>query len=225
MPVIPVLLLTSCSGPYSSLDPAGPSASTAALLWYAMFAYAAVVFVVVLLLWIQAARRPADAPDDPRTLRTQQRWILGGGVLLPMLSISLLLLFGIPMGRSMLPLPPADGGEAFVVEVTAHQWWWQVEYPGAGINLVDEMHIPAGVPVDVHLMTADVIHAFWVPRLAGKMDTIPGRTNVLRLLADEPGIYRGQCAEFCGLAHAHMKFTVHAHDADEFAAWQESVSE
>jgi cytochrome c oxidase subunit II len=90
----------------------------------------------------------------------------------------------------MLPLPPAEGA-ALEIHVTAHQWRWEVQYPEADIRLVDELHIPAGRPVDMHLSSADVIHSFWVPRLGGKLDAIPGRTNVLRLQADTPGSLPG----------------------------------
>jgi len=219
---VSVLSLTACTGPFSSLDPGGPSASAAALLWWSMFSVAALVFVVVLALYLYALRRPADAEDDPRTARTSQRWIIGGGVLLPLVSISALLTFGIPVGRNMLPLPPVDG-EAMRIDVIGHQWWWQVSYPESGITLINELHIPVNTPVDLHLSTADVIHSFWVPRLAGKLDMIPGRINLLRIAADMPGSYRGQCAEFCGLDHAHMHFTVEVHSAENFAAWLESV--
>jgi len=187
-----------------------------------MFSVAAAVFVVVLILYLYALRRPADAEDDPHTARTAQRWIMGGGVLLPLLSITALLIFGIPVGRNMLALPVADG-EALRIDVVGHQWWWEVNYPEIGITLVNELHIPANTPVDLHLSTADVIHSFWVPRLAGKLDMIPGRTNLLRIAADTPGSYRGQCAEFCGLDHAHMHFIVEVHSAENFAAWLESV--
>lgn len=124
------------------------------------------------------------------------------------------------MGHRMLPLPPAEG-KPLRIDVTGHQWWWEVRYPDSNISLKNELHIPAGMPIDIHLSTADVIHGFWVPRLGGKLDAIPGRVNVLRLQADEPGVYLGQCSEFCGLHHAVMKFTVKAHTPDDFARWLE----
>ena len=108
--------------------------------------------------------------------------------------------------------------------MTARQWQWEVSYPDTGVRLRDELHIPAGAAVDLHLTSEDVIHSFWVPRLGGKLDMFPGRTNVLRLQADEPGLYYGQCAEFCGTGHAHMKFTVRAHAPDEFDAWLEGAT-
>lgn len=189
-----------------------------------MAAYAGAVLVAVVALWLYAIRRKHDEEDSPSTQKMQRRWIIGGGVALPMLSITALLIFGIPAGHKMLPLPP-ENGKAFRVDVTGHQWWWEVRYPDSAVALVDEIHIPVGVPVDVYLRSADVIHSFWVPRLGGKIDMIPGHTNVLRLQADEPGVYRGQCAEFCGRNHAHMKFAVHAHAQQDFEQWWRTAQE
>ncbi|MDQ2802161.1 MAG: cytochrome c oxidase subunit II [Pseudomonadota bacterium] len=110
------------------------------------------------------------------------------------------------------------------ITVTARQWWWQVDYPaaagGRAFETANEIHIPTGQPVLVKLRGADVIHSFWVPALAGKTDTIPGHQNVTWLQADQPGIYRGQCTEYCGAQHAHMGFLVIADSPEIFAAWQ-----
>jgi cytochrome c oxidase subunit 2 len=218
------LVLTGCSGPLSMLDPAGPSARSVAILWWGMFAYATLVFIALAVLWLIALKRPQDSRPEAQQQRVHQRWIIGGGVLLPSISILLLLIVGVPMGHRILPLPPAQG-EALRIEVTGHQWWWEVRYPDAAITLTNELHIPAGTPIDIHLATADVIHAFWVPRLGGKLDAIPGRINVLRLQADEPGVYLGQCAEFCGLHHARMSFTVTAHSPRDFTRWLEAQTQ
>jgi len=225
-------LFTACRGPLSTLDPAGPSAAMAAELWWGMFGFASIVLLAVTALWWHAIRRPGDsrAHDDRFMQKQQNRWITGGGLVLPIAAITVLLLFGIPAGHRMLPLPP-DEGEAFRVDVIGHQWWWEVSYPIASTGsdrdlptLRDEVHIPAGVPVDVYLHSADVIHSFWVPRLAGKLDMIPGHTNVLRIEAARPGVYRGVCAEFCGLAHAHMQFELHAHAPEDFQDWMDNHS-
>ena len=188
-----------------------------------MSSFAVLVLIVLVALWLYALRRKPGQVDEHQARRIQYRWIIGGGLILPITSMSVLLVFGIPIGHRMLPLPVA-GEEVLRIDVTGHQWWWQVSYPQQGIVLRDELHIPAGQPVDLHLTSNDVIHSFWVPRLGGKLDMLPGRTNVLRLQADEPGTYHGQCAEFCGTDHAHMKFTVHAHAAEDFAAWQQRAA-
>lgn len=185
-----------------------------------MLVFASLILLAVVGLWLYAMRRTSDSTTEEEARLIHRRWIIGGGLLLPTISITVLLIFGIPIGHRMLPLPPTTG-EALRIEVTGHQWWWEIRYPNSGITLKNALHIPAGRPVDVYLTSADVIHSFWVPRLAGKLDAIPGRTNVLRLEADEAGVYRGQCAEFCGLHHAHMQFTVQAHAIADFDNWIE----
>lgn len=217
------LLLAGCSGPLSTLDPAGPFARDIAWLWWGMFSLFTLVFVAVVCLWLYAMRRTPDSISEDQARRTHKRWIIGGGLILPIASITALLTFGIPVGQRMLPLPTTDG-EVLRIDVTGHQWWWEIRYPDTGITLKDKLHIPTGIPVDVHITSADVIHSFWVPRLGGKLDAIPGRTNVLRIIADKPGVYRGQCAEFCGLHHAHMKFTVEAHSVENFTTWLEETA-
>lgn len=197
------------------LQPAGPAAGEAAGLWWGMFVFFTLVWLAVAALWGYAMFRKAKGVSGADARRMHTRWVVGGGIVLPVVSIAVILWFGIPAGHRMLPLPPEEG-EALRIEVTARQWQWDVRYPASGIETVDTLHIPAGVPVDVHLRSADVIHSFWVPQLAGKLDAIPGRTNVLRLQADAPGVYRGQCLEYCGLEHAHMQFTVEAHTQEEF---------
>ena len=189
-----------------------------------MSIFAVLTLIVVVTLWVYALRRKPGQLSDEQARRIQNRWIIGGGLILPITSMGVLLAFGIPIGHRMLPLP-VEGEQVLRIDVTGHQWWWQVQYPDHGMEMRDELHIPAGQPVDLHLTSNDVIHSFWVPRLGGKLDMLPGRTNVLRLKADDPGTYHGQCAEFCGTAHAHMKFTVHAHAADDFAAWLEGAGD
>jgi cytochrome c oxidase subunit II len=219
-----LLQLPGCGGPYSMLDPAGPTATSAALLWWGMFIFFTLVMLVVISLWLYAMYRDPGSPREQDSRRLHNRLLVGGGLVLPLASITVLLAFGIPAGHKMLPMPPADG-TVMRVDVRAHQWWWETTYPGTGVRLTDEVHMPAGVPVNVHLSSDDVIHSFWVPRLAGKLDVIPGHENVLRLQADSPGIYRGQCAEFCGRGHAHMQFTVHVHTQEDFEAWLKAAQQ
>ena len=119
---------------------------------------------------------------------------------------------------------PAPGKSPFTVEITGHQWWWEVNYlghdgPSRNFTTANEIHIPTGQPIEVKLKTADVIHSFWVPALTGKTDLIPGQTNASWMEADHPGIYRGQCTEYCGQQHAHMAFAVIAEPPDKFKAW------
>ena len=201
LPIIILFFLAGCNGPQSVLNPAGPSAHAVARLWWGMFGFSALVLMVIVALWLYAMWRKPKPLTDNEARRLSLRWIAGGGIALPVVSLTVLLGFGIPMGYRMLPLPLA-GQTPLRIDVTGHQWWWEIRYPDAGIVLKNELHLPAGVPVDIHVTSADVIHSFWVPRLAGKLDMIPGRTNILRLQADAPGHFRGQCAEFCGTGHA-----------------------
>jgi len=114
---------------------------------------------------------------------------------------------------------PAAGSTAMTITVTGHQWFWQVRYEGKDAETANEIHIPVRTPVNLQVRSADVIHSFWVPELNRKIDTIPGQTNAIELYAERAGVYRGQCAEFCGLQHAHMAFRVYAEPKARFEAW------
>ncbi|MGJ7457531.1 cytochrome c oxidase subunit II [Halomonas sp. MA07-2] len=226
--------LAGCSGSHSILDPAGPAARDVAWLWWGMLIGFGLVFLAVVALWLaafrprdRAARSPGQAyspgqrysPDEERRLGL--RWILGGGILLPGVTILVLLAFGVPTGQRLLPLPLPGGEAPRVIEVTGHQWWWEVRYPDDEGEVITANHLvmPAGEPVDFHVTGADVIHAFWVPRLGGKIDMIPGRINRIRLQADTPGVFGAQCAEYCGAQHAHMQLHLEAVPPEEFEAW------
>jgi cytochrome c oxidase subunit 2 len=200
------------------LDPAGPAAHAAAALWWGMLGFATLVLAVVVALWLHALRRNPPPYDADTARRVGRRWIVGGGVILPAASIVVLLAFGIPAGHRMLPLPP-PGEPALAIEVIGHQWWWEVRYPQSGVVTANQLVLPVGRPVDVRVTSADVIHSFWVPRLAGKIDMLPGRVNVVRLEADHVATLRGQCAEFCGAQHARMVLAVDTVAPERFAAW------
>jgi len=207
----PLLLLAGCSGPLSTLDPAGPSAAAIAQVLWWMLGVAVVVSVGVIALWLWAMR-----PDAQRRGH-ERRWLVGGGLLLPGVAIAALLFFGASAGRHQWPWP----GEtpALVIDVNARQWHWRVRYPEHDLVLQDELRLPVGRAVHVRTSSDDVIHSFWVPRLGGKLDAIPGRTLMLSLQADRPGRYLGQCAEFCGIGHARMPLVVIAMAPDDFDAW------
>jgi len=204
-------LLAGCAGPLSTLDPAGPSAAAIAHVWWWMLGAALVVSAGVVAAWLWAMRPLAALAGNER------RWLVGGGLLLPGIAIASLLVFGSSAGRHQWPWP----GEtpALIVDITARQWHWQVRYPGVEFDLQNELRLPAGRPVHVRISSDDVIHSFWVPRLGGKLDAIPGRTQVLRLQADRPGRYLGQCAEFCGVGHARMPLVVIAMTPEAFDTW------
>jgi cytochrome c oxidase subunit II len=121
--------------------------------------------------------------------------------------------------RAMRFVPTTAPPEALVIEVVGHQFWWEVRYPEQGVTVRDELHLPVGRRVNLQLTSADVIHSFWVPELAGKLDLLPDRTNTLVLEADQPGVHTSRCAEFCGLEHTRMVLTVVAEPEERFAAW------
>ncbi|MEZ4523236.1 MAG: cytochrome c oxidase subunit II [Thermomicrobiales bacterium] len=213
------LVLAGCGDRQSALDPQGPAASTIALSWWIMLSIAAITFSIVmgLVLWAVFRRQTGD-PDEisPAQPDEDSRFILTWGTVVPGL---VLILFAGFIIYTEVALADDDDNPAERIEIIGHQWWWEVRYPDRDIITANEIHIPAGEPVDITVTTADVIHSFWVPQLHGKIDLIPGITNEIQLEADDPGTYRGQCAEYCGLQHAHMAFTVVADDSDDYAAW------
>jgi cytochrome c oxidase subunit II len=206
-------MLAGCAGPLSTLEPAGPAAASIATLWWVMLAGSAIIFAIMLALgiWVYAAPQSAGRPA-PRL------WLVQGGLVFPSAVILVLLVFALLMGERLIPRPL--GEPPLRVGAHAMQWHWEFHYPEAeGVAATpDRLHIPAGRPVDVVVTSADVIHSFWVPRLAGKIDAIPGHETVLRIEADRPGVYRGVCAEFCGDGHTEMTFTVEAHAEDDYEA-------
>jgi cytochrome c oxidase subunit II len=205
-----------------SLDPQGPAAQTMAGLWWLMLGLGVAVFVVFaifLALGLFRRRRPtggAEARPGNELGGAFNRWIVGAGVVAPLLVIGAV--FGATIG-AMRRLPVTAPAGALEVEVIGHQWWWEVRYPEAGLTLANEMHIPVGRPVAVRLTSADVIHSFWVPALGGKLDLLPDHANTLVLQADEPGEHRNRCAEYCGLQHTLMGMIVVAEPPERFEAW------
>lgn len=202
-----------------SLDPKGPAAEAMADLYWLMLGLGTAVFVlfaVLLLLGLFRRRRTGETTQDQQP--SEKRWIVAGGVVMPL--VVLVVVFGATVA-AMRALPDEDQPGALVIEVTGHQWYFEVTYPEEGITTVGELHLPVGRPVEFHLTSADVIHSFWVPELGGKTDMLPDGVNVLVLVADEPGEWRTQCAEFCGLEHATMRVTVVAESPRDFAAWIE----
>lgn len=208
----------------SVLDTRGPGAEQIADLWWFSLIAGTAVFLLVLTLLtlgIRRARRRLredGEASDPDT----RRWVGVGGILLPIVVLSVLLVITLRTMRQHT-LVAAEAERGLTVEVVGHQWWWEVRYrpPGGGqpVSDANEIHIPAGQPVRIALRSADVVHSFWVPQLQGKLDLVPGRETVTWIQADSAGVFRGQCAEFCGAQHGHMGFMVVAHPADEFAEW------
>ncbi|MBI5277337.1 MAG: cytochrome c oxidase subunit II [Burkholderiales bacterium] len=190
------------------LQAAGEAARAIETVGWVLIAGGFVIFAgVMVLLWLALRRRGRTAREGV--------WVLGGGIVFPFVVLAWLYGWTLPMTPAWKPMPPKD---ALVVSVTGRMWWWDVRYAG-DVRTANEVRIPAGRPVYLALDSADVIHSFWVPQLAGKVDMLPGRLHHLVLQADQPGTYRGQCAEFCGDQHAKMALQVVALPPGEFDAW------
>ncbi len=227
IPLLLILLLSSACGVASTspaqlpsaLNPRGPAAAHLASLWWVMLAFGTAIFLLVIGLLFAALLRgrratAATAPDDanPDKGRNWPLFAIGLSV------IVLAIVFGYNVYTlAVVENPPNNPG--IKIQVIARRWWWEVRYTDSGIETANEIHIPVGVPVHIELTAYDVIHSFWVPQLHGKMDAIPTRINSLTIQADQPGVYRGQCAEFCGLQHANMGFLVIAQSKADYNNW------
>jgi cytochrome c oxidase subunit II len=202
-----------------ALDPQGPVSQAMADLWWLMLGLGGAVFVAVVVVLALGLfrRRPAAEQETGRDRPNRfGRWFVVGGVVAPM--VILLVVFGATV-RAMRLVPTTAPSDALVIEVVGHQFWWEVRYPDAGVTVTNELHLPVGRPVNLQLTSADVIHSFWVPALAGKLDLLPDHPNTLVLEADQPGVHRSRCAEFCGLEHTKMVLTVVAEPEDRFVSW------
>jgi cytochrome c oxidase subunit II len=191
--------------------PAGPIAREIDGLWIFMLVLGVAVFVLVVALMVIAlVRRGRDESDGA----SERPWLVGS-VILSVSGVAAVLVATLALMGST----PEDDPGALTIEVVGRQWWWEVRYPDHGVVTANEVHIPAGERVRLLLTSGDVVHSFWVPALAGKKDLIPEDITTLMIEADEPGTYRGQCAEFCGLQHANMGILVEAASPGDFEAW------
>ena len=227
--VVAILVLAGCtpSHPQSTFDVAGPIAEKQRTLFYIIFWAAVFVFVVVggILLYtvIRFRRRAGDRHMPAQThgnTRLEIAWTIAPVFVLAVIAVpTLIYIFQIA------ETPPAS---ALEVDVTGHQWWWEFEYPELGVITANEMHVPVDRPVKLTLRSDDVIHSFWIPKLAGKVDVIPNNANTMRFTArssdiDElPATFFGQCAEFCGVSHANMRLRVIVDSQEGFDGWVEN---
>jgi len=205
-------LTAGCQDRLSAVHPAGPAAEAIATLWWVLLAGTTAIFLLVMaLLALALWRRPTGPGDDAGAERV---WLWGLGIAFPAVTLVALTAYGLVVGERLLP---RDAANLVTVSAEARQWEWTFGYADApGRATEGVLHIPAGRPVDVEITSADVVHSFWVPRLAGKLDAIPGHVNVLRIEASEPGEYAGLSAEFSGRGYREHTFAVEAHDP---ASW------
>jgi cytochrome c oxidase subunit 2 len=223
-----LLTLAGCGGNQSALNPAGIQASHINRLWWLFFGITTALYAVVMVFLIGTVMRSARAagqntsevifPNQTQTRRLGTRVATAVGITIVLLTT---LLMAEVFGASSLQR--LSSKDPLSIKLTGHQWWWEVRYePGAPDKMVstaNEIHIPVGKPVQFKLSSTDVIHSFWVPNLHGKKDLIPGHPTAIWLRADQAGTYYGQCAEFCGLQHAHMRLVVIAEAPADFQNW------
>jgi cytochrome c oxidase subunit 2 len=236
-PAVLALVVAACSGsgPQSSLEPQGPIAQDIDGLWELVLILATIVFVLVMIAFVISIirfRERKNHTDEPVQVHGNTRleivWTIIPAVILAVLTV--------PSVEGIFDLrTPPEGPDVLDVQVTGHQWWWEFVYPdivgddGRPLVTANELHIPAGTPISLTMTSSDVIHSFWVPPLNGKRDVVPGRITRLTLNADPsavnddtgfgPGVILGQCAEFCGLAHADMRMRVFVETPSDFDAW------
>jgi cytochrome c oxidase subunit 2 len=221
-PLLVASLLAGCSGVQSAVDPAGPHADIVNTIGWIMIAGGGAIFLLVLALTAFALA----APERSRRWLGSRAAVIVGGIVLPVVALSALLVYGLALAADLVRAP---GEPPLRIAVVGEQWWWRVHYldetGGTALVSANEVRIPTDRPVEFILTTADVIHSFWAPKLGGKLDMIPGRENRLILEASRPGIYRGQCAEYCGGPHAQMAFDLVAQEPDDFARWFDAQRE
>ncbi len=212
-------LAGGCTGPQSWIAPAGRDAAAVADLFWVMAAGAVVIWVLVVGLMVFAS----GIRQGRHSETIANRFVVIGGMILPTVVLFFLLLVGLLMLEDMTA-PGAD----LTLEAKGERWWWRIAYEGPdgqSVPVPNELRLPVGRTARVELTADDVIHSFWVPAIGGKMDMVPGRTNVTRLLPTETGVFRGQCAEFCGESHALMAFPVVVMEPAAFEDWLAAQAE
>ncbi len=223
-PITYSLALAACDREMSAVQPVGPQARRITdMTWYLVIT-GGIVFLVVMGLLAFAlwrAHRRRDALGGPEVERHLTRWVAGGVAATTVILLATLV-YNFYTGRALASFADRD---ALTVRVIGHQWWWEVQYQdplySRRVTTANEIHIPVGRKVRLEVLSRDVIHSFWVPGLHGKLDLIPGYSGTTYFQADEPGVFMGRCAEFCGLQHARMDIRVIAEPPAQFAAWYE----
>jgi cytochrome c oxidase subunit 2 len=217
--------LGGCGGNQSIVSPRSHQTHVISVLWWWMLGAATVVFVgavgLLVLAWIR--RRTEGLPFFGSREDVPRGMVIGFGIVIPL--VVLLVLFATSdIYAIRFSAAPARSTTRATVQIVGHEWWWEVRYPGTQAVTANEVHIPARTRVQVIATTDDVIHSLWVPRLARKIDMVPGRENRILMEASQPGTYLGQCSEFCGLQHAHMRLTVVAEPPSAFGTWLANMS-
>jgi cytochrome c oxidase subunit 2 len=223
------MLLSGCAGWQSALDAHGASATSLKQLIVLIVVVCSIVWALVMVALILAVFRRRDRDRQPPRLNAGTERRMATVVVSAVAATVVIIGFFTAASFFTTRALGIAGSDDLAIKVRGLQWWWGLEYfgsdPGRRFETANEIHIPIGRNVRLMLEGLDVIHSFWVPSLAGKQDLIPGRHNELTIRAEHAGVYRGQCAEFCGLQHAHMAFLVVAEEQKEFDAWAKQQRE
>jgi cytochrome c oxidase subunit II len=212
----------------SILHPVSPQGHAIDWLYWVIFWICFTVFVLMVFFLMRGASRAYLGGKPPMEIINNEEadqaasWWVGGAVGVTVISLFVVLFMSVSTGRRAYTVQAQN---AVTIKVTGHQWWWEATYENSEADLTittaNELHVPTGQTIAIVGTSDDVIHSFWVPNVAGKRDLLPGYQSAFSFQIDKPGIYRGQCAEFCGLQHAHMGLEIVAEDPDEFAVWQQ----
>lgn len=214
-----LLSLGGCARPSAPvLDPQGPAAARMAEVWWVLFAVTTAIFIAVMIFFFLALRRKARHEEE-RGARFARSLVLWGGGIIPAIVVLGFMTHMVLVLRD-LEEPPTE--PELLIEVIGWDWWWEIRYPTQGFETANELYIPVGRPVRFEVTSGDVIHAFWVPALQGKVDMIPGTYSAIWMQADSAGHYDGFCAEFCGLGHARMHLLLVAAEDERLEEWLEA---
>jgi cytochrome c oxidase subunit II len=215
-------------GSHHILHPAASQASQIEWLYWVIFWILLSVFVLMIVGFTRAGLRSRCSAIEPAPVVVdtagdqRAKWAVGSAVAVTVLTLFFVLAASVITGKKVEGL---SSKEPITIQLTGHQWWWEVTYPNPQadqtVTTANEIHVPINTPVVVLTHSTDVIHSFWAPSITGKRDLLPGYSSAFWFQIDRPGTYHGQCAEFCGLQHAHMGFSVVAESTDQFAAWKQ----
>jgi cytochrome c oxidase subunit 2 len=215
-------------GHHHVLHPAAQQAGNIEWLYWTIFWVLLTVFVLMIAAFTTAGSKAHTASDHPLPIieddegDRRARWAVGSALGLTVITLFVILVLSVITSKRVEGLTSKN---PVTIQITGHQWWWEVTYPNSQadqtITTANEIHVPVNTPVVVLTNSSDVIHSFWAPSITGKRDLLPGYSSAFWFEIDKEGVYRGQCAEFCGLQHAHMGFSIVAESVDKFQAWQQ----
>jgi cytochrome c oxidase subunit 2 len=216
-------------GHHNVLHPAAPQAGHIEWLYWFTFWILFAVFVLMIASFTRAGAKARVVSSHPLPVIEKDEegdrragWAVGTAIGITVITLFVVLVVSVITGKRVEGL---TSNNPVTIQITGHQWWWEVTYPNSQadqtVTTANEIHVPVGSPIVILTSSQDVIHSFWAPNITGKRDLLPGYSSAFSFEIDKAGIYHGQCAEFCGLQHAHMGFSIIAETVDKFEAWQQ----